>query len=589
MEKFRIHDRIRALYMYGFTHAIELLGELLFAGSFTLARSFHSLGVSSIRYRRQLLDILYSSEIHFPFPCISPPCTVCTQQYGQCGIKTGKAKCLSIEMIRGEEDESLPPARVGACPRRLVAIHYGQHPQVDDRRLIDHRRLNIYRTSLAAIYSREKFLSGRVNPSKVVATFSFFSCYYWRTMANRLAYSIVLTLCLIRWSGSSAVPVSETTMEPIQHEKQSEAPPLDELETLNGTEANVDDILSATATETAEPPVATTKSQPSLVVVLNPLLSPAGRTDATTSPAPVTTTPAEETVIDSATDVPATLNGTELDLENATESTTSALPWPPTPSSTAITTTAEVTATVRTTYPDTESSAESFDSGESSSSYSSVSKSASVVPWPTEPSSFAQDKTLLPLSTTPLPIPPLWPWMLFILNGNATVANRRQRDLGTYLRLNLAARLDADYNVSFHFLPIDQLFSKWGGQNKTVCNLGLQDVAINRILLTPQAIVANISVEPSHLVYGGTGAAGLEALGQGNVTLLELSGHEFQVDRIIRLRVDEIVDQRPSVNVKDGQQSMNKTATSLPRSSHSNAIIQCLLNKSLVSHAVEPQ
>jgi hypothetical protein len=234
------------------------------------------------------------------------------------------------------------------------------------------------------------------------------------------------------------------------------------LETLNGTEANVDDILSATATETAELPVATTKSQPSLVVVLNPLLSPAGRTDATTSPTPVTTTPAEEIVIDS--DVPATLNGTELDLENATESTNSALPWPPTPSSTAITTTAEVTPTVRMTYPDVESSAESFDSGESSSSYSSVSKSASVLS--TEPSSFAQDKTLLPLSTTPLAIPPLWPWMLFILNGNATVANRRQRDLGTYLRLNLAARLDADYNVSFHFLPIDQLFSKWGDKIK---------------------------------------------------------------------------------------------------------------------------
>lgn len=70
----------------------------------------------------------------------------------------------------------------------------------------------------------------------------------------------------------------------------------------------------------------------------------------------------------------------------------------------------------------------------------------------------------------------------------------------------------------------------------------MQDVAINRILLTPQAIVANISVEPSHLVYGGTGAAGLEALGQGNVTLLELSGHEFQVDRIIRF--DDTIDQR---------------------------------------------
>ena len=105
-----------------------------------------------------------------------------------------------------------------------------------------------------------------------------------------------------------------------------------------------------------------------------------------------------------------------------------------------------------------------------------------------------------------------WPWMLFVLSGNTKVASRRQRDLGTYLRLNLAARLDADYN----------------------------DVAINRILLTQDSILANISVEPSHLV--GTGAVGLETLGQGNVTLLELSGHEFTVDRIIR--VTELVDQR---------------------------------------------
>lgn len=79
MEKFKIHDRIRALYMYGFTHAIQLLGELLFAGSFRLARSFHSLRVSSIRYRRQLLDILYSSEIHFPFSLyISPSPVQCS-------------------------------------------------------------------------------------------------------------------------------------------------------------------------------------------------------------------------------------------------------------------------------------------------------------------------------------------------------------------------------------------------------------------------------------------------------------------------------------------------------------------------------
>ena len=266
-------------------------------------------------------------------------------------------------------------------------------------------------------------------------------------MANRLAYSIALTLCLIRCSGSSAVPVSETTIQPIQQEKQEAL--LDKFEAADGTEANVD-ILSATAPKTAEPPVATTTTKSHLsLVVLNPLLlTPAGA-DATS---PVATTPAEEILI--GTDVVATLNGTEFDLENATESTTVALPLPSPVQSTVITTstpevTPEVTPTVRTTYPDVESSAESFDSGESSSSYSSVSKSASI-PWPTESPSLAQDKTLLPLSTTPLPIPPLWPWMLFILNGNATVANRRQRDLGTYLRLNLAARLDADYNVSFH-------------------------------------------------------------------------------------------------------------------------------------------
>ena len=105
-----------------------------------------------------------------------------------------------------------------------------------------------------------------------------------------------------------------------------------------------------------------------------------------------------------------------------------------------------------------------------------------------------------------------WPWLLFILNGNTTVASRRQRDLGTYLRLNLAARLDADYN----------------------------DVVINRILLTQTKVMANISVEPSHLI--GVGAIGLDALSQGNVTLLELSGQEFLVDRIIR--ADEFADQR---------------------------------------------
>lgn len=136
------------------------------------------------------------------------------------------------------------------------------------------------------------------------------------------------------------------------------------------------------------------------------------------------------------------------------------------------------------------------------------------IPDESEPLEIGVASSTLSASSLTIKSPIIWPWMLFILNGNVTVANRRQRDLGTYLRLNLAARLDADYN----------------------------DVAINKILFTPLAILANISVEPSHLIQGGTGAAGLDALGQGNVTLLELSGHEFQVDRIIRF--DEAADQR---------------------------------------------
>ncbi len=111
-----------------------------------------------------------------------------------------------------------------------------------------------------------------------------------------------------------------------------------------------------------------------------------------------------------------------------------------------------------------------------------------------------------------------WPWMVFVLTGNSTVASRRQRDLGTYLRLNLAARLDADYN----------------------------DVIINRIILTSAAILANLSVEPSHLLEG-VGASGLEALSQGNVTLLELSGHEFQVEKIIRPD-DVLADNRLAIS-----------------------------------------
>ena len=283
-----------------------------------------------------------------------------------------------------------------------------------------------------------KFTSGTGLNQKLVAQL-YFDC---QTMANRMAYSIVmLTVCLICCSGAAAVPVSETTTTPIQQDKREKTLLLlDKFEMAVGTETDILMSVSSSSStsilpKTAEPPVATTKFHPSLV--LNPLLS--GLAVDATSPA---TTEETQTVIGSVMDVTATLNDTELNLETTTaESTTVSLTLPsPTQS-----TTTEGTSTVHPTYADVESSAESFDSGESSSSYSSVSKLA-----PTQSSSLTEDKNLLPMSTTPLPIPPLWPWMLFILNGNATVANRRQRDLGTYLRLNLAARLDADYNVSFH-------------------------------------------------------------------------------------------------------------------------------------------
>ncbi len=261
-------------------------------------------------------------------------------------------------------------------------------------------------------------------------------------MANRMAYSFVmLTVCLICCSGAAAVPVSETTTTPIQQDKQEQTLLLlDKFEMEVGTETNILMSVSSSSTsvlpKTAETPVATTKFQPSLV--LNPLLS--GLAVEATSPA---TTEETQTVIGSVMDVTATLNDTELNLETTTAESTAVSLTLPSPTQS---TTAQVTSTVHPTYADVESSAESFDSGESSSSYSSDSKLA-----PTQSSSSTEDKNLLPISTSPLPIPPLWPWMLFILNGNATVANRRQRDLGTYLRLNLAARLDADYNVSFYF------------------------------------------------------------------------------------------------------------------------------------------
>lgn len=253
-------------------------------------------------------------------------------------------------------------------------------------------------------------------------------------MAYFLVHCIVLAFCVMRLSGA-ILPVDEIMAA--QQEKDA-----DKLEMADMTEVSIGHV-DTLSTSSTTPEGTTTKSH-SLVPLLNSFSSTLARADATASSAAT-----ENAVIDSVgvkADM-TTFNGTKL--RDATEST----PIVTQLSSTAKTmASSEMTPTLR-TYPDAESSAESFDSAESFSSMPFLASVSNLAP--IQPSPDDVTKKNLPPPTT---LPPFWPWMLFIINGNATVANRRQRDLGTYLRLNLAARLDADYNVSNsikHFWKLD--------------------------------------------------------------------------------------------------------------------------------------
>ncbi|XP_049764536.1 uncharacterized protein LOC126092849 [Schistocerca cancellata] len=110
---------------------------------------------------------------------------------------------------------------------------------------------------------------------------------------------------------------------------------------------------------------------------------------------------------------------------------------------------------------------------------------------------------------------------LLQLAGNSTIVMLRRSDFAKYLKLNLAARLSLEYD----------------------------NVKVNRVLLEPPRLLVNVSVvTPDEGGGGGAGAAGggpqpedqqeepLHALAEANATLLELSGEEYHVVRMLPLR-----------------------------------------------------
>ncbi|XP_071454963.1 uncharacterized protein C6orf132 homolog [Hetaerina americana] len=96
------------------------------------------------------------------------------------------------------------------------------------------------------------------------------------------------------------------------------------------------------------------------------------------------------------------------------------------------------------------------------------------------------------------------PSFLLVLVGNSTVARLRRRDFAKYVRVNLAARLSVEYD----------------------------QVTIESVVLAPPSILVNVTVATE----GPAGAGPMRALmrmAQSNATLLELSGEEFKVSRVI--------------------------------------------------------
>jgi len=131
-------------------------------------------------------------------------------------------------------------------------------------------------------------------------------------------------------------------------------------------------------------------------------------------------------------------------------------------------------------------------------------------------------------------------WFVLLLSGNSTVAQMRRTDFAKYLKLNLAARLSLEYD----------------------------EVKINRVLVVPPRLMVNVSVVPvSERTSSAAAAAAVAAVASSsfsswspsasdktsatisdrvvedddplhnlvetNATLMELSGEEYRVSRIV--------------------------------------------------------
>jgi hypothetical protein len=135
------------------------------------------------------------------------------------------------------------------------------------------------------------------------------------------------------------------------------------------------------------------------------------------------------------------------------------------------------------------------------------------------------DQGSLPSSSPASSSPTTGRSYLLLLAGNSTIVQLRQKDFAKYLKLNLAARLSLEYD----------------------------DVRVNRVVLAPPQLLVNVSV-----VTPSEAAAAIDSeemvgeetvldsdllkeeeplhmLAETNATLLELSGEEYHVVRLLSL------------------------------------------------------
>lgn len=135
------------------------------------------------------------------------------------------------------------------------------------------------------------------------------------------------------------------------------------------------------------------------------------------------------------------------------------------------------------------------------------------------------DESSLPSSSPSPSSPTTGRSYLLLLAGNSTIVRLRQKDFAKYLKLNLAARLSLEYD----------------------------DVRVNRVVLAPPQLLVNVSVvTPSEAaaVIDSEEMVGeetvldndllkeeepLHMLAETNATLLELSGEEYHVVRLLSL------------------------------------------------------